>query len=160
MPTAKQKMSVSEAIPRLLEIVAALRAAYPKRKFTLDGRLVGDLGEVLAAEHYDLELLPELAARYDGETSDGRRVQVKATMRGHLTFPGDHVPDYYLGLHIHPDGSFDELFNGPGAILAEALAGRKVPKTNQLSLAAKKLRELSAKVPEHERVPRREGGRQ
>ncbi len=155
MPTANRKMSISEAVPRLLEIVAALRAAYPGRKFTLDGRLVGDLGEVLAAEHYDLDLLPELTAKYDGETSDGRSVQVKATMRGHLTFPADHVPDYYLGLHIHPDGSFKELFNGPGAILAQALAGRKRPKNNQLSLAAKKLRELSGQVPDHERVPGR-----
>ena len=59
MPTVTRKMRISEAVPRLLEIMAALRAAYPDRKFTLDGRLVGDLGEVLAAEHYDIELLPE-----------------------------------------------------------------------------------------------------
>ena len=75
-------------------------------------------------------------------------------MRGHQTFPGDHVPDYYLELHIHGDGSFEELFNGPGAVLAQALARRRVPKNNQLSLAAKKLCELSALVPEHERIPR------
>ena len=43
---------MAEAVPRLPEIVAALRAAYPDRKLTLGGRLVGDLGSVLATRPY------------------------------------------------------------------------------------------------------------
>lgn len=34
-------------IVALLEIVNKLQQKYPKRKFTLDGRLVGDIGEIL-----------------------------------------------------------------------------------------------------------------
>ncbi|MGQ0721719.1 MAG: DUF6998 domain-containing protein, partial [Candidatus Eiseniibacteriota bacterium] len=50
-----------DAIPvlvrRLYGIVRDLEAAFPGRKFTLDGHLVGSIGEVLAAHRYGLELL-------------------------------------------------------------------------------------------------------
>ena len=63
---------------------------------------------------YDVTLLDGLAKHHDATTADGRRVQIKATMQRHLTFPCDHSPDYYLGIVIHRDGSFSEVFNGPG----------------------------------------------
>jgi hypothetical protein len=28
-------------------------------------------------------------------------------MKGHLSFPADHVPDYYVGIQIRPDGSIE-----------------------------------------------------
>ena len=45
-------------IKQLLEITGRLKKQYG-RNFTLDGRLVGDIGEVLTAEKYGLELLSE-----------------------------------------------------------------------------------------------------
>ena len=38
------------------------------RKFSLDGKLVGDIGEVLAAEKYGLELLSENAYKQTFKT--------------------------------------------------------------------------------------------
>ncbi|MBI2898552.1 MAG: hypothetical protein HYY17_00020 [Planctomycetes bacterium] len=55
------------------------------------------------------------------------------TEKDALTFPGDHVPDFYLGIQIHSDGSFTEVFNGPGSIAAKAVDGRKTPKNNLYS---------------------------
>lgn len=41
------RITIPDAVKQMLAIVEQLCAAYPKKKFTLDGRLVGDIGEVL-----------------------------------------------------------------------------------------------------------------
>ena len=133
-------ITIPEAVRQMLIVVEQLRVAYPKKAFTLDGRLVGDIGEVLVEDAYDLELYENVKARYDAECSDGRKVQIKATMKETLTFPADHVPDYYLGVKIHPDGSFTEIFNGPGKIAGEAIKNRTTPKTNLHSIAVATLK--------------------
>ena len=46
------EITIPEAIKQLCQVVKQLRDAYPGKKFTLDGRLVGDLGEVLAQFKY------------------------------------------------------------------------------------------------------------
>ena len=152
---SSDKITVPEAIGELLGIVARLRDSYPKRRFTLDGRLVGDLGEVLVGDAYEVELYPKLQKHHDAVASGERKVQIKATMKDSLTFPADHVPDYYLGIKIHPDGSFDEVFNGPGAIAGKAVRNRKPTKTNLHSITINALRELSAEVKPKERIPLR-----
>ena len=45
-------MKVHQAVKEMLQIVENLQKSYPKKKFTLDGRLVGDLGEILVEENY------------------------------------------------------------------------------------------------------------
>ena len=114
-------IAIQDAVKDLLRIVAQLQATYPKKRFTLDGRLIGDLGETLVEGAYDVEIFEGLEKHHDGKSSDGRLVQIKATMQRALTFPGDHVPDYYLRIQIHRDGTFSEIFNGPGSIAAKAI---------------------------------------
>ncbi len=96
----EMEITIPDAVNQMLQIVEQLRSAYPKKRFTLDGRLVGDLGEILVEDAYDVELHEDLQKHYDGIASDGRQVQIKATMQNSLTFPVDHVPDYYLGIKI------------------------------------------------------------
>jgi hypothetical protein len=48
-----------QEIKQLLSITKTLKEKY-NRSFSLDGRLVGDIGEVLAAEKYCLELLAKM----------------------------------------------------------------------------------------------------
>ncbi len=139
----------------MLAIVERLCAAYPHKKFTLDGRLVGDIGEILVEEAYELKLFPDMKKHHDGETSDGRLVQIKATMKGHLTFPADHIPNYYLGVKVEADGTFVEVFNGPGAVAWEAIKGRAKPKTNLHSIGISTLLQLQERVPPAERIPLR-----
>lgn len=50
-------MEIHQAVKEMLKIVEALQNQYDKKKFTLDGRLVGDLGEILVEEDYDLEFI-------------------------------------------------------------------------------------------------------
>lgn len=148
-------MEIHQAVKDMLQIVKALQGAYPKKKFTLDGRLVGDLGEILVEEDYDLELYEGLEKHHDGETTDGRRVQIKTTMKDSLTFPVDHIPHYYIGIKVHSDGTYDEIFNGPGAIAWEAVKNRQPTKTNLHSITLSALRKLNEAVADGDRIPKK-----
>lgn len=146
-------MEIHQAVKEMLKIVEALHNQYDKKKFTLDGRLVGDLGEILVEEDYDLELYSGLAKYHDGETPDGRKVQIKTTMKNSLTFPVDHIPHYYIGIKIHSNGTYDEIFNGPGSVAWEAVKNRKPTKTNLHSITLSALKKLNENVSEQDRIP-------
>ena len=148
-------VTAQDAVVELLQIVDQLRAKYPHKKFTLDGRLVGDLGEVFVEGEYELTLYETLEKHHDAETADGRKVQIKATMQNSLTFPVDHVPDYYLGIQIHSDGTFTEVFNGPGCIARKSIESRKPTKTNLHSVTVSALKKLNVEVQEGDQIPRR-----
>jgi hypothetical protein len=148
-------ITIPEAVKQMLGIVERLCVAYPKKKFTLDGRLVGDIGEVLVEDAYDLALYADVKKHHDAECSDGRLVQIKATMKKSLTFPADHVPNYYLGVQVKPDGTFIEVFNGPGAVAWEAVKDRSSPKTNLHSVSVVALKKLQEKVRPEDRIPLR-----
>jgi hypothetical protein len=149
------KISIPEAVRDLLWIVRRLESAYPHKKFTLDGRLVGDIGEILVEEAYDLRLFMDMTKYHDGRSSDGRLVQVKATMKSQLTFPCDHIPHYYLAIQIATDGTFTEIFNGPGAIAWQAVRERKRAKNNLHCISLSALRKLQVKVANRDRIPLR-----
>lgn len=148
-------MKIHKAVPALLKIVEALHKRYPKKKFTLDGRLVGDLGETLVEKDYEIELFDRPEKHYDGQTPDKKQVQIKTTMQDCLTFPCDHTPDYYLGIKIFPDGTYKEVFNGPGNIARKAIQNRKPTKNNLHSIKLPTLRKLNDKVSQSDRIARR-----
>lgn len=149
-------ITVSDAVKQMLTIVERLCIAYPHKKFTLDGRLVGDIGEVLVEDVYDLKLFTGIQRHHDGKSSDGRLVQIKATMKSNLTFPADHVPDYYLAVKVNPDGSFVEVFNGPGQVAWQAVKSRAKPKTNLHSVSIQALAKLQQNVSPEDRIPLRQ----
>jgi hypothetical protein len=150
-----EKITIPEAIKQLLAIVEKLRTAYKdqNKQFTLDGRLVGDIGEVLVEEIYEIKLFEDLQKHHDATCFAGRLVQIKATMKNSLTFPVDHIPLYYIGIKIHGDGTFTEVFNGPGAIAWEAVKNRKITKTNLHSVSISALSKLNETVQANDRIP-------
>jgi hypothetical protein len=151
------KIPIKVYVQRLVSIVAQMQKCYPEKKFTLDGRLVGDIGEVLAAELYLIELNDGLTKHHDAVSADGtnRKVQIKATMNDSLTFPCDHVPQYYIGIKIDSEGEMEEIFNGPGSIIKKILKNRQITKTNLHSISISALRELNNEVPKENRIPGR-----
>lgn len=111
-------------IKELLTITKKLRENpnYNGRTFTLDGKLVGDIGEVLAAEKYGIKLYPANTPIHDGEEiATGRKVQIKATFKGGSYFPMqlEKIPDYFLSILINEDGTLEEQYNGPGKFLMD-----------------------------------------
>jgi len=151
----EQKNKIAEALKLIFEGINRLKGTFPKKEFTIDGRLVGDIGEVIAALEYDVELFDVLHRGHDGKTSDGRLVQVKATFKDSLTFRT--VPDYYLGLKLYRDGTHEEVYNGPGRLIFEKYKHRRGIGKDLLSFPNNDLRELSARVPENDRVLKRNG---
>ena len=141
----------------VIKLLKELKTAYPHKEFTLDGRLVGDIGEVLAEEIYLIKLLEGLAKHYDAVCLDGteRKVQIKATMKNHLGFPCDHVSDFYLGIRITKDGKIEEVFNGPGQIIWNKLAHKKPNKINMFRVPITVLKKLNEQVPAEKRIPKR-----
>lgn len=148
-------MTISEGIKEMLSIVDKLRQTHLSKAFTLDGRLVGDLGEVLCEQSYQLKLFDKIEKHFDAKTPEGRFVQIKTTMKESLGFPTDHVPQYYLGIKIHPDGSFDEIYNGPGTLIWDEIKHRKEPKNKLHNVSVKILQKLNSAVAETDRIERR-----
>lgn len=148
-------MEIHLAVKELLLIVRQLHERYPQKKFTLDGRLVGDIGEILVSLDYDIQLYDGLEKHHDGITPDGRKVQIKTTMKDALTFPCDHVPDYYLGIKVFEDGTYEEIYNGDGKSIAKSLKNRKNSKTNLHSISINSLKKLNELVLPESRIQKR-----
>ena len=146
-----------QEIKQLLEITQKLRTQY-QRSFSLDGRLVGDIGEILAAEKYGLELYTENTAIYDGfEKTTARKVQIKASFKNYSYFPfgADKIPDYFLSINILANGEIEELYNGPGHFIVEHYIQKrnlKHYKETFYTLSKGILRNLNKEVPDEEKI--------
>ncbi len=117
-----RQAQIKEALGLIFQGIEKLKEQFPERAFTIDGRLVGDVGEVIAALEYAVDLDEVQTPVYDGEASDSRKVQIKATFKNSLAFTS--VPDLYLGIRLFKDGTHEEIFNGPGYVIAEKYSHR------------------------------------
>ena len=152
MPTRQE---IEKALESIFSGISHLKDSFPSRQFTIDGRLVGDMGEVIAAMAYEIELDEISQPTHDGTISDGGRVQIKATFQDALTFKT--VPEYYLGIKISRNGSFEEIYNGPGKPIYDHYSHRKGIGEKLLRFPNSQLKELSATVPSEQRIPKRGG---
>lgn len=118
MPPPVDWTEVRALLDALYGSTARLEALFPGRKFTLDGHLVGSIGEVIAAYMFDLELNPASTIAHDAICPAGRRVEIKFTQG--RTVAIRHQPDHLLVLQRAP-GSLDGntvrvVYNGPGEL--------------------------------------------
>lgn len=143
-----------EAVPalvkRLYTVVGELEGHFEGRKFTPDGHLVGSIGEVLAAYHYDLSLYDSSTPNHDACCPSGREVQVKATQRSMVGLRCE--PEHLLVLKIGRDGAFEEIYNGPGKTAWDA-AG-PLQKNGQRPISTSKLTALMNRIPDNARLDR------
>lgn len=139
---------LEEKIQELYRITTELEKEYPGRNFTLDGHLVGSIGEVYAAEKYRLKLLPASAEKHDAITADGRLVQIKITQTDRVSIYSE--PDYLIVLKMNRDGRIEEVYNGRGAVPWEK-AGR-LQKNGQRTISMRKMIEINAEVSPEERI--------
>ena len=109
---SRDKISmIRDKVREMISIVAELENEFPGRHFTLDGHLVGSIGEVLAAYYYGIELYKASTKVHDG-VIDGREVQIKITQQDNIVINGK--PDYLLVLYLTKNGNVYEVYNGPG----------------------------------------------
>lgn len=133
---------LSDKIKELYKITNELERSYPGRKFTIDGHLVGSIGEVIVAEHYGLELLPSSTETHDAVSADGKYVQIKATQINRIDISSQ--PDYLIVIKLFSDGSWEEVYNGPGKLVWDNVG--KMQKNGQRPIAINKLRILMNSV--------------
>ena len=135
----------------LYEITAKLKAIHPHRNFTPDGILVGSLGEVLAEFHYGLSPLNTGAKAHDCSIN-GRLVQVKTTQRESIQIgePCDHL----IALKLRPDGTVEEVYNGPGALVWNLVKHKPLPKNGLYAVRLNKLRDIMKIIPDSQRILR------
>ena len=143
---------LGDAIRKLYGLVNLLEEDYARyeRHFTIDGHLLGSIGEVYAAERYGIELLKSSSKTHDGVSADGRLVQIKVTQRKSVALSSE--PNYLLVLHVDEGGKFDEVYNGPGSSVWDLVRDKRLPKNGQYQISLTKLAGLNASVSEDDRI--------
>lgn len=144
-------------IKNLWDAQQALASHYSETglKFTLDGRLVGDIAEALALHHFDLRLPAKRTGGVDALTKTGKTVQVKATGKpnsGPAFTPGKGRADHLLFFAISFEtGIATVIYNGPELPVRELLPKGSWSGTKVLSLT--EVRKLSCTVSDGDRIP-------
>jgi len=131
-------------IKQLYSTVNQLESMFEGRHFTPDGHMVGSIGECLVADAYGLELMTASNKGYDAISSCGKQVEIKATQAKSAAFRSE--PEHVIVIKILPDGTFEEIYNGPGKLVWEQFKGKKLPSNGQYQISLNKLKVLNETV--------------
>ena len=131
-------------IKQLYSTVKKLEIMFPGRHFTPDGHMVGSIGECLVEEAYNLKLMPASNKGYDAVSSCGKQVEIKATQAKSVAFRSE--PEHAIVIKIFPDGTFEEIFNGPGKLVWDQFEGKPLPSNGQYQISLNKLKALNQTV--------------
>jgi hypothetical protein len=148
--TKEQIELAHQKVQQLIQIVNNLEQTFKGRHFTLDGHLVGSIGEVLASYHYGIKLYEASAAIHDGEAQDGRKVQIKMTQGDTIVI--SEQPDYLIALYMNrKTGEVQEIYNGPGEI--PYIKSYEYKKHNNRYMSVSMLCSEDTRVIPNERIP-------
>lgn len=139
-------------VQQLYETVYELESMFPGRHFTPDGHMVGSIGECLVADAYDLELMTASNKGYDATTKTGEKVEIKATQSKSVAFRSE--PQYAIVIKILPNGTFEEIYNGPGALIWNQFNDKPLPSNGQYQISLNKLAALNTQVKDSQRITR------
>lgn len=149
----ERRRAVVSRFPQLIrdlyKLVGAFEDLFPGRPFTPDGHMVGSLAECYAEFHYGLELYPCSNPGHDAHRQECQ-VEIKATQ-------GDKIglrsgPERLLVFRLLRDGSFEEVYNGPGAPVWALVEQKARPSNGQYQIGLAALRQLMKSVPEDQRL--------
>jgi hypothetical protein len=144
----------TERLPKIIielyRLTNELETMFPGRHFTPDGHLVGSVGEALAAYYYGLELL---TASCKGEDArwQGLSVEIKATQGNRVALR--HPPEHLLVLKLHLDGTWTEIYNGPGDTVWKLFNSKTLPSNGQYSVGLGTLKTLMEAVSPNQKIP-------
>ena len=146
-----------EPIPEALRLIyraqRLLGNAFNYR-FTIDGKIVGEIGEAIAESVFGLTRLSSGTRDHGMRAPDKRLVQVKATQgapasRGVGLGSSKRSFKHLIVIEIGREGYYEVLYNGPGRYIDAARKHKK-----SASLSRRQLRLCQARVPAKERLPR------
>ena len=141
-----------QLVRQLYATVHELEELFPGRHFTPDGHMVGSIGECLVADAYGLELMTASNKGFDAVSLCGKQVEIKATQSRSAAFRSE--PEHAIVIQIHPDGTFTEIYNGPGALVWQQFQGKPLPSNGQFQISLKRLGRLNLQVAAQDRLGR------
>jgi len=109
------------------------------RPFTPDGHMVGSMGECIAQHYYGPRLMPPSNKGHDAKAGE-HLVEIKTTQGNSVALRDQ--PERLLVLRIKKDGSWDEVYNGPGAPVWALVAGKPRPSNGQYKVSLSSLRKI------------------
>ena len=138
---------IKNKVQKMIGIVSELEAEFPGRHFTLDGHLVGSIGEVMAAYYYGIELYKASTEVHDGCIGE-REVQIKISQQDDIVI--NEKPQYLLVLYLTRKGDVYEVYNGPGEEPWNS-AGKRDSHNNR-HMRVNRLMEMDALVAGEDRI--------
>ncbi|KKU48772.1 hypothetical protein A3H10_00090 [Candidatus Uhrbacteria bacterium RIFCSPLOWO2_12_FULL_46_10] len=129
------------------------------RKFTPDGRMVGDIGEVIAKFFFSIEL--HNVGRYDWDgTYNDRNVQIKTTGGGGTYLKEPPTEGFADGLLMvffidRESGEYELVYNGDIQRVWNTLNNVLLDKSGAKIISLNRLRELQTSVSREDIIPGR-----
>jgi hypothetical protein len=135
------KIKLPAAIAAIYRAVEELEAAYPGRKFTPDGHLLGSIGEVIAREAFGFELLPMSTRSHDARCKERGDVQVKITAGKAIAMRA--VCNHLVVLRIECPDVAAVIYDGPGKVVWDN-AGKVNQANGQRTITLAKLQRIAS----------------
>lgn len=146
-----KKKELSLAVKNVFDACQSLsKTSGGMRPFTPDGKMVGDIGEVIAGSFYEVELDKIGRRAWDG-TYCGRNVQIKAT-GGNSTYlkkppKESSAKDLLMVFYIsRENGEYELVYNGDIQKVWNDLKNKKIDSTGAKTISLDRLRELQKSV--------------
>ena len=80
----------------------------------------------------------------------GTKIEIKATQAKSVAFRSE--PEHAIVIKILPDGSFEEIYNGPGSLVWQQFSEKKLPSNGQFQISLAKLKVMNKSVRFEERI--------
>jgi hypothetical protein len=141
------KVKLPKPVAAIYKVVEQLEVAYPGRKFTPDGHLVGSIGEVVAAEALGLTLYTGSHPGHDAYDANGD-VQIKMTSSASISLYATCIRLVVLKV-VNPEEA-EIIYDGPGEPVWAA-AG-KLQKNGQRTIRLSKLNQFGQEAAQANRI--------
>ena len=133
--------NVGHLVRQFYSLTSELDKLFPKRSFIPDGHIVESFCEVLAAQYFDLELLPASSKIHNARTRDNTvLVQIKSAQGESVVLRSDQVPQHLVVMKLSEAGEPEVIYNGPGALAYST--GAKQPSNGQRAVRLNTLRKI------------------
>jgi len=108
--------NIQKAVDALVEV-----AGHKQKRFTLDGRIIGDIGEILAAYYFDISLTENQKKGFDAVINSGankgENVEIKCRKNSTI-MAFRSIPPFLIVIEISKtEDTFELVYAGPGSIL-------------------------------------------
>ena len=119
----------------------ALRELAPEFKWAGMGNLLGDYGEYVCIEVYDLKKAPAGSNGFDATNSEGKTIQIKTNHAANMVgYRGE--ADLFLVIHVDVNGDYEEIYYGDFNIVKENSNFSK--RDNKRTITISKLKKLAS----------------